>query len=139
MGEPWLRFLVALLATWRLAHLAAYEDGPWDILVRLRAALGNGMLGHLLDCFNCASLWVSIPFAFFAGNGAAAWAVAWLGLSGGACLIDRWSRPPLMIQPINAQGESDALLRPEADGTQNEQPDEPVSERADSSPIRAIR
>lgn len=116
MDDPWLRFVVALLATWRLAHLLTYEDGPWDVLVRLRAALGNGALGRLLDCFNCVSLWVSFPLAFFVGGGAVAWGIAWLGLSGGACLLDRLGRAPLMIQPMNSQGGNDVLLRPEADG-----------------------
>ena len=58
MADPWFHFLLGLLATWRIAHLVAYEDGPWDVLVRLRIALGDGFLGHLVDCFDCVSLWV---------------------------------------------------------------------------------
>lgn len=139
MEDPWLRFVVALLATWRLAHLFAFEDGPWDLLVSLRASLGNGALGHLMDCFHCVSLWVALPFAFFVGSGAVAIGVAWLGLSGGACLLDRLGRPPLMIQPLNAQGEDDAVLRPEADGAEDEQSLKSEPARQESGHIRAIR
>jgi hypothetical protein len=138
MDDPWLRFVVALLATWRLAHLFAHEDGPWDVVVRLRASLGNGALGHLLDCFNCVSLWVSIPLAFFVGHDAIAIGAAWLGLSGGACLLDRLGRAPLMIQPMNMQGGDDALLRPEADGVADEQSAKPAPDRAEAGHIRAV-
>ena len=65
MEEAWLRFVLSVLATWRVTHLLAYEDGPWDVFVRLRAALGNGVLGRLLDCFQCVSVWVSALFALF--------------------------------------------------------------------------
>ena len=32
----WARLVLAVLATWRLTHLLAREDGPADLLVRLR-------------------------------------------------------------------------------------------------------
>ena len=35
------RFLLAALATWRLAFLLAREDGPWHIFARLRNRLGK--------------------------------------------------------------------------------------------------
>jgi hypothetical protein len=139
MDDPWLRFVVALFASWRVAHLFAYEDGPWNVLIRLRASLGNSALGHLLDCFNCVSLWVSVPFAFFVGRGAVDMSVAWLGLSGGACLLDRLGRAPLMIQPMNVQGENDVVLRPEAYGDSDEQSAKPAPERADAGHFRAVR
>jgi hypothetical protein len=36
-----LRFALASLATWRVTHLLAEEDGPWDAVVRARARLGR--------------------------------------------------------------------------------------------------
>ncbi len=78
-----------MLAVWRVTHLLWAEDGPLDALARLRAAAGQGAMGRLLDCFYCLSLWVALPGAALLadGWGQAPW--AWLGLSGGACLLER--------------------------------------------------
>ncbi|MGH9837924.1 MAG: hypothetical protein ACREEM_03985, partial [Blastocatellia bacterium] len=61
----WFRFVIVVLATWRITHLLAREDGPAYIVVRLRARLGDGLLGQLMDCFKCLSLWVAAPMALF--------------------------------------------------------------------------
>lgn len=82
-----LRFGLAALATWRVTHLLVNEDGPADAIVRVRAKLGDSQLGALMDCFHCASMWVAIPFAFFAARKPADRVAAWLALSGAACLI----------------------------------------------------
>jgi hypothetical protein len=47
------------LATWRVTHLLAKEDGPANLVIRLRARLGDGFAGKLMDCFNCLSIWVA--------------------------------------------------------------------------------
>jgi hypothetical protein len=138
MDDLWLRFLLAALATWRVTHLVAYEDGPWNIVLRLRTALGNGFFGNLMDCFQCASLWLAAPFAFFVDRGAIERAVAWLALSGAACLIDRLARGAVIIQPVKTEGDSDALLRPGSDGPANEHPVKPEREREDNGHNRAV-
>lgn len=117
MDAPWFGFLLGVLASWRLAHLLAYEDGPWDLLARLRAALGNSVPGRLMDCFYCISLWVAAPFGLLLGRSAQECALAWLALSGAACLLERMGRDPLMIQRLPTEGEHHELLRREADGT----------------------
>lgn len=86
--KPLLRFGMAALATWRVTHLLVNEDGPADAIVRVRAKLGDSQLGALMDCFHCASMWVAIPFAFFAARKPADRLAAWLALSGAACLIE---------------------------------------------------
>jgi Protein of unknown function (DUF1360) len=86
--DPWFRFLLAVLATWRVTHLLASEDGPADVVVRVRAMLGRSMLGALLDCFYCLSFWVAAPLAFTLASRPVPWVVAWLALSGGACLLE---------------------------------------------------
>ena len=55
------RFALAALATWRVTHLLANEDGPGDAVVRLRARLGAGPAGRLMDCFQCLSIWIAAP------------------------------------------------------------------------------
>ena len=83
------RFLLAALAVWRLTHLLAKEDGPWDVVRRLRRALSGGFLGALISCFYCLSVWIAIPFAFFIPGTPLERVVAWLALSGAASLLER--------------------------------------------------
>lgn len=100
----WL--VVGILAVWRITHLLALEDGPFDAVLRLRMALGNGKLGHLLDCFYCLSLWVSLAIAF----GVQAMTVTptlvatlllWPALSGGAVLLQRATVRAEGVPPAN--------------------------------------
>jgi hypothetical protein len=80
-------FVLCALAVWRLGHLLAHEDGPFDLVFRLRKAAGGGFFGSLLDCFYCLSLWLALPFAFLLSHDWATRAVAWLALSGAASLL----------------------------------------------------
>jgi hypothetical protein len=60
----WFRFAIAVLATWRVVHLVAREDGPFGVIVRLRARAGVSAIGRLMDCPCCLSVWIAVPFAF---------------------------------------------------------------------------
>ena len=99
--ETWLRLLLAVLATWRVTHLLALEDGPWNAVTRLRARLGAGVLGRLMDCFYCLSVWVAAPLAPFVARDVPGTIVAWLALSGGACLLERLGAPPVTFTPLS--------------------------------------
>jgi len=115
-----------MLATWRVTHLLANEDGPADLIVRFRARLGSGLLGRLMDCFYCLSLWVAAPFAFFVADSAVDRIVAWLALSGGACLAERIVKDPPPVSRTFGQTEGDedyAMLRPEAGSAEELRPD----------------
>lgn len=103
--------IVAVLATWRVTHLLQAEDGPADVIVRLRRAAGDGFLGSLLDCFHCLSLWVAAPFAVVTGSTWLERGMLWLALSGGACLLERIKpgAPPALY--VEDQEEADGLLR----------------------------
>jgi Protein of unknown function (DUF1360) len=83
------RFALASLATWRLTHLLAEEDGPGGAVVRLRARLGTGQLGQLMDCFYCLSVWVAAPFSLTVARRRRDAPLVWLALSGAACLLER--------------------------------------------------
>ncbi len=88
-----LRFGVAALATWRVTHLLVREDGPAAAIARLRERLGASQLGQMMDCFHCASMWTAIPFACFVAKKPAHRVVAWLALSGLACLVEEMTAP----------------------------------------------
>jgi hypothetical protein len=111
VDEFLVRFVLAVLATWRVSHLLAHEDGPADLIVRLRATLGEGFAGSLMDCFNCLSLWIAAPLTFFLSLNPVTWVVSWLALSGGACLLERLGEKPVLIEPGRQPtgGEDDVL------------------------------
>jgi len=93
-GGVFFRFLIAALATWRVAFLLARERGPWDALVRFRRGAGEGLVGQLLKCVKCVGLWVAAPFAFFVRGDWWELVVIWLALAGVTALVDEWTRPP---------------------------------------------
>ena len=115
--NDWLRFVVAALATWRVTHLIAYEDGPWNLIARIRKVAGSGFWGGLMDCFYCLSLWVSAVAAAAIARDIRDGIFLWLALSGAACLLDRLGRDPVVVEQFsgsNGGGEDDALLRTES-------------------------
>jgi hypothetical protein len=125
--NDWLKFVMAVLATWRVTHLVVREDGPWKVVARLRRLAGDGFFGGLMDCFYCASLWVAAPAALAVAPDVRHWVLAWLALSGAACLLDRLGSSPVMLERIaNLQGgPEDGLLRTESrDSTSNTHPSE---------------
>ena len=85
-------FILTLLAVWRVTHLVQGEDGPFNLVVRLRTLAGNSFAGKLMDCFYCLSLWVALPAGFFLEKGWVARLIAWLALSGGAILLEKFSK-----------------------------------------------
>jgi hypothetical protein len=103
--DPWMRLVLAVLAVWRVSHLLAREDGPGQVLARLRARLGWGFWGRLMDCFYCLSVWVAAPLAPFVAHGPAQVLVAWLALSGGACLLERLGAAPVTLAPLSTDDE----------------------------------
>ena len=82
-------FMILILATWRLTHLLAKEDGPFEVVFRMRKSLGDSLFGKLMDCFYCLSLWISVPFALYGGHAWVDRLLLWLALSGAACLLER--------------------------------------------------
>ena len=92
MAIDGFRFLLAVLATWRLTHLLVLEDGPWDVVVRVRYALGDSLAGRAMDCFYCTSVWMAAPFALWLARGSIPMVVVtWLALSGAASLLHEYA------------------------------------------------
>jgi hypothetical protein len=111
-GDLLARLVLAVLATWRVTHLLANEDGPADVVFRARRWLGDGLVGSLMDCFNCMSVWVAAPLALFVSTDPLTWALSWLALSGGACLLERLGAEPAKAAPHSLpRGGNDDVLR----------------------------
>ena len=118
--SPWFRLTLSVLATWRVSHLIAHEDGPFDMIVRLRRRAGDSVLGKLMDCPYCLSLWIAAPLALLLARTPGAWCVAWLAISGGSSLLEKFSRsdrephPVVMNPTVPLEGAyDDVLLRTE--------------------------
>jgi hypothetical protein len=107
--------LLGALVVWRLTHLVVEEDGPWDFLVRVRARIGHGFWGSLVDCFHCTSLWVAAPFAYLFGDGWWERLLLWPALSGAAILLERATtrspEPPVALYSEDEEVSEDGLLR----------------------------
>ena len=127
--------LVVLLAVWRITHLLWGEDGPGDVFVRLRKLAGESLFGKLLDCFYCLSLWIALPFAWFAGRSWQERLVLWFGFSGGAILLERatapnphppvaqWSETPLDSHAADSPTQSHT--DPDSHGSHSQQEEHP--------------
>jgi len=85
----WL--IIGILAVWRVTHMLSAEDGPLDIFVHVRRYLGEGILGNLMDCFLCLSVWVAAPAAAIIATDWKEGIFMWLAMSGGAILLERFS------------------------------------------------
>jgi hypothetical protein len=90
----WYRLVLGVLVTWRVTHLLHAEDGPWQILLRMRRRI-QAAGGKLFDCFYCLSLWVAAPFASLLGESWEERAFLIPALSGAAILLERLTSPPV--------------------------------------------
>jgi hypothetical protein len=92
-GEAFVRFIMTVLATWRLTHLLAEEDGPADVVLRVRRTLGDSTAGRAMDCFYCLSVWVAAPVTLLVARSPREAALLWPAASGAACLVERVTAP----------------------------------------------
>ena len=119
-------FLLGILSVWRITHLLHAEDGPWDVVVRLRRMAGEGFWGQLLDCFYCLSVWIAAPFAIVLGRKPGERFLLWTALSAGAILVEsvrdrRYGEAPALF--IEDSEDEYAMLRQEEEEGQSRNPD----------------
>ena len=57
------RLILGCLVVWRVSHLLNAEDGPWDLIAKMRRGIGHGIVGKLFDGFYCRRLWSARPLA----------------------------------------------------------------------------
>ena len=107
--------VLGILCVWRITHLLQAEDGPWDVVVRLRRVIGEGFWGRSPGCFYCLSLWIAVPFAYVLGETLTEQLLLWPALSAGAILAERVTRrapPPSPAPYIEDEENEDVMLRP---------------------------
>ncbi len=63
-----VKYFILVIVVWRLTHLICAEDGPFDLIIKLRKLLGNTFFGKLMDCFYCMSIWFGLAVALYAGD-----------------------------------------------------------------------
>ncbi len=89
MNVHFYSLTLGILAVWRATHLLNAEDGPWNLVFRLRRLAGTGFWAELLDCFYCLSLWIAAPLAYWVGGNLKEQLLLWPALSAGAILLER--------------------------------------------------
>ncbi len=62
------KYIVLVVAVWRLTHLIVAEDGPFELIIKVRKSAGNSFLGKLMDCFYCLSIWIALLAASCSAN-----------------------------------------------------------------------
>jgi hypothetical protein len=82
-------YFILVIVVWRLTHLISAEDGPFDLIIKLRKALGGSFLGKLMDCFYCLSIWIGLAAALFATDSAREVILLTLYYSGAAILLEK--------------------------------------------------
>jgi Protein of unknown function (DUF1360) len=92
----WL--VLGVLTVWRITYFLQAEDGPWDIVIRVRQFVGEGFLGKLLDCFYCLSVWVAAPIAYLLGQSWLEGTLLWPSLSAAAILLERITNAAPRVQ-----------------------------------------
>jgi hypothetical protein len=86
-----MRFILALLTLYRLAHLIVLEDGPFLLAIRWRTWVCRQQEGWGCDgvtCVWCASFWLAWPIALLLPrNSRQEYVLNALGLAGAALLL----------------------------------------------------
>ncbi len=59
------KYLIITIVVWRLTHLINSEDGPFDMIIKIRKVVGNSFFGKLMDCFYCLSIWIGFTCACY--------------------------------------------------------------------------
>lgn len=93
-----MRFLIAVLATYRLAYLAAVDDGPEFVFLKLREWALNrygdkDWRTKGVYCVLCLSFWFALPVVLLTEPPNKRQLILdWLAVAGGVTLIHKFFR-----------------------------------------------
>ena len=85
--------IAAVLSTFRITELLICDDGPLSVFARLREFLKKYLFDGVLECYYCASGWVSLAISGYLWHLNAVStpyvALYWFAVWGGAVLCQR--------------------------------------------------
>ncbi len=90
-----LRLLLAGLTTYRIAHMVALEDGPFEVFTWLRQRLGGDeqatWVGRGINCVLCIGFWSALLVAawWFVPGWVGTLGLLWGGFSGFVLVMHR--------------------------------------------------
>lgn len=90
-----LTLVLAAFAVYRVAHMLALEDGPFDVFAKVRTRLGGDTqatwLGRGVNCPLCIGFWIALAASliFFPLADWRTWLLTWLGIAGAAVAIEQ--------------------------------------------------
>lgn len=90
-----LSYILAILASYRLARMIAVEDGAFDVFVWIREHIDpeqRTWLGRGLNCRHCVGFWTSLVWALLLAHQdltmqRSETLLAWIAISGGATFL----------------------------------------------------
>lgn len=79
MVDRFLLIVLSALAVWRMGYYITNEDGPFDMMDRIRAFVGVkyattgqpyglNIFSKLISCFYCVSIWLSFGVWLIVGG-----------------------------------------------------------------------
>lgn len=89
--------ILAILAVYRIAHMVAQEDGPFDVFARIRSIpTPESWVARGLSCVLCISFWVSLLAALLLAHQDATMQrsetlLTWLGIAGAVMVLHLWT------------------------------------------------
>lgn len=96
LADRILGFVLAILACYRLSQFVAFDDGPFDLMLKIRELIGvydydesgraKSGFAQLIGCPYCLGIWFALPLALFLQYGSPV--LAWLGIAGGQAFLE---------------------------------------------------
>ncbi len=83
------KYIILVVVVWRLTHLISSEDGPFDLIIKIRKLFGNSFFGKLMDCFYCLSIWIGLGAAIYTGDNIKEIILLTLYYSGASLLLEK--------------------------------------------------
>ncbi|MBA3704352.1 MAG: DUF1360 domain-containing protein [Bacteroidetes bacterium] len=83
------KYFILVVVVWRLTHLISSEDGPFDLIFKLRKAMGNSFFGKLMDCFYCLSIWVGLAASIFVSTDLKEIVILCIYYSGASIIVEK--------------------------------------------------
>lgn len=89
-------FLLSVLSIYRLSHMIVFEDGFFDVFIRMRMwidshANPNDWKVKGFHCILCVSFWLSLIPAIFFSENIYYFFLLWGGVSGGVLVLHKLS------------------------------------------------